>query len=103
MEWVCWLARVSEEEEGVDGEEVGWKDVSSGESEGRVARGDWGRPVGLGCVDDCIFGVVFGSRVDEVELTKLGGCGTSEVFRDSRRRPSLEGGRGAELSADGCC
>lgn len=39
----------------------------------------------------------------EVELMKLGGCGTSEVFQDSRRRPSLEGGRGAELSADGCC
>ena len=46
MEWVCWLARVSEEEEGVDEDEDGrelfgaGKEVSSGESEGRVARGD---------------------------------------------------------------
>lgn len=71
MEWVCWLARVSEEEEDVDEDDDGrelfgaGKEVSSGESEGRVARGDWGRPVGLGCVDDCILGLCV-----EVELTK---------------------------------
>jgi hypothetical protein len=79
---VEWLARVSEEENGVDGEEDSrelagaGKEVSSGESVGRVARGDSGRPVGLGCVDDCILGLCV-----EVELTKLGGCRTGEVLK----------------------
>ena len=50
MEFVGWLARVVVEEEGVD--EV----VSSGGSEGRVARGEGGRPVcPRGCVDGCIL------------------------------------------------
>lgn len=46
MECVGWLARVSDEEDGVDEDEDGrelvgaGKEVSSGESEGRVARGD---------------------------------------------------------------
>jgi hypothetical protein len=64
VDWVDWLARVSEEEDGVDEDEDGrevsgnGKAVSSGESVGRVARGDCGRPTGLGCVNDCIFGFV---------------------------------------------
>jgi hypothetical protein len=55
---VDWLARVSEEEDGVDEDEDGrelfgaGKDVSSAESVGWVARGDCGRPAGLGSVDD---------------------------------------------------
>ena len=40
---------MDEVEEGV----CSWKVVASGESEGRVERGDWGRP--RGCVDGCIL------------------------------------------------
>lgn len=54
LRWCRVSASVSEDEDGVDASCAG-KDVASGESMGRVARGDLGRPKGLDCVNDDIL------------------------------------------------